>query len=63
MGCGSEKESARKAQQIERLIVALEVNTIALYALRKALVSTDEHDNQDVDNDTVLGLYLDGSAM
>ena len=63
MGCGSKEESTRKAQQIERLIVALEVNTIALYALRKALVSTDEHDNQDVDNDTVLGLYLDGSAM
>ena len=63
MGCGIEKKDSRKTEQIERLIVALDVNTIALYALRKALVSTDEHDNQDVDNDTVLGLYLDGSAM
>jgi len=62
MGCGSEKESSRKAQQIERLIVALEVNTMALYALRKALVNPDEHE-EDVDNNTVLGLYLDGSAM
>jgi non-ribosomal peptide synthetase component F len=62
MGFGSEKESARTSEQTERLIVALEVNTIALYDLRKALIQQDNV-VEDVDNDTVLGLYLDGSAM